>query len=127
MKKNPGIVTTDGWVFYYLYALERCMSFRELIEQSAEKEPAWYNTGVEYILKTQRSDGSWMGPEANTIADTAFAVLFLMRSTKKSIEKAKSYGAGEMIGGRGLPKDTERAERRPQRPDHRQGNHRPGR
>ena len=68
-----------------------------------------------------------MGPEANTIADTAFAVLFLMRSTKKSIEKAKSYGAGEMIGGRGLPKDTERAERRPQRPDHRQGNRRPGR
>ena len=35
--------------------------------------------------------------------DTAFAILFLMRSTKKSIEKSKGYDAGTLAGGQGLP------------------------
>ena len=30
---------------------------------------------------------------------TAFALLFLLRSTKKSIEKAYSYGDGMLVGG----------------------------
>jgi hypothetical protein len=41
------------------------------------------------------------------VPDTAFGCLFLLRSTKKSIEKARSYGSGWMVGGKGLPKDTD--------------------
>ena len=35
--------------------------------------------------------------------DAAFAILFLMRSTKKSIEKSKGFEAGILAGGQGLP------------------------
>jgi hypothetical protein len=95
--------------YYYLYALERYMSFRELIEQTPEKEPKWYNDGVEYIIKHQAADGSW-DDQCGKTADTAFAVLFLVRSTKKAIEKAKNLGSGLAYGGRGLPKPGERIE-----------------
>ncbi len=38
--------------------------------------------------------------------DTAFALLFLLRSSKKSIEKAYGYGDSTLLAGRGLPKET---------------------
>jgi hypothetical protein len=101
------------WVHYYLYALERCMSFRELYEHSEEKEPEWYNDGVDFLLKSQHEDGSWdCGQPSGPLCDTAFAVLFLMRSTKKKIDKVKNYGQGTMVGGRGIPKDTDKIELR---------------
>ncbi len=97
------------WPHYYLYALERCMSFRELFEHKAEKEPQWYDDGAEWLMKTQGKEGSWNG-QCGAVPDTAFGVLFLMRSTKKKIEKALSFGEGTMIGGRGIPKDTSEIE-----------------
>ncbi|MCA9249152.1 MAG: hypothetical protein KDA42_18645, partial [Planctomycetales bacterium] len=87
---------------YYLYALERYMSFRELAEGKRPKEPIWYNQGFEYLKRTQQDDGSWQGGHGPVIA-TAFDVLFLLRSTKKSIDKAKGLGEGTLVGGRGLP------------------------
>ncbi|MCC6123603.1 MAG: HEAT repeat domain-containing protein [Pirellulales bacterium] len=93
--------------YYYLYALERYMSFRELIERHVETK--WYDDGVEYIVSHQAADGSW-DDQCGKTADTAFAVLFLVRSTKKAIEKAKNYGADLAFGGRGLPKPGERLE-----------------
>ncbi len=107
MKKHYTIDTPFGYHYYYFYALERYMSFRDLIEQTSEKEPKWYNDGVEYIMKHQAEDGS-CNDDCGTTADTAFAVLFLVRSTKKTIEKAKNFGAGVLVGGRGLPKKGER-------------------
>lgn len=97
------------WPHYYLYALERCMSFRELFEHKAEKEPQWYDDGAEWLMKTQGKEGGWNG-QCGAVSDTAFSVLFLMRSTKKKIEKALSFGEGTMIGGRGIPKDTSQIE-----------------
>jgi hypothetical protein len=98
-----------NYQYYYLYALERYMSFRDLVEQTSEKEPKWYNEGVDYIIAHKNDDGSWEDHCGKT-ADTAFAVLFLVRSTRKTIEKAKHLGAGLLIGGRGVPKENERLE-----------------
>ncbi|MDX1946252.1 MAG: hypothetical protein SFU86_12705 [Pirellulaceae bacterium] len=89
---------------YYLYALERYQSFYEAAEGRIIKEPKWYNDGYAYLKREQLDNGSWKpqteGMEAVT---AAFGVLFLLRSTKKAIERAKSFGDGEMLAGRGLP------------------------
>ncbi len=94
------------WTYYYLYALERYHSFREEATGQIEKEPAWYNAGVRYLIKSQAENGTWE-QNCGAAPDTAFGVLFLLRSTRKSIERAKSYGSGMMVGGRGLPKETD--------------------
>ena len=98
------------WTYYYLYALERYYSFRELAEAKSEKEPQWYTDGARYLIRTQDADGSWIASKSagGATADTAFATLFLLRSAKKSIEKAYGYGDSTLVAGRGLPKDTSR-------------------
>jgi len=107
-------IDAPQWTHYYLYALERYMSFRELAQLEAtgrapEKSPRWYNDGVSFLLKTQGENGSW-GSNAGPVPDTAFGILFLLRSQKKSIEKTKSFGDGTLLVGRGLPKVTAGAE-----------------
>ncbi len=109
-KANSG----NQWVFYYLYALERCYSFRELALGKLEKEPAWYNAGVEFMQQKQLGDGSFAGgsletaPQPNPL-DTAFAVLFLTRSTRQSIHTG-TLGDGILRGGQGLPSDASQLE-----------------
>lgn len=95
------------WTHYYMYALERYQSFRELTEGKAVAEPAWYNEGVEYLRKTQAADGSWRTEKSHNSGqpvDTAFAVLFLTRSSQTAIRKAV-LEEGILIGGKGLPKN----------------------
>jgi hypothetical protein len=56
-------------------------------------------------MKTQDDDGSWSSKGthgSSTVLDTSFAVLFLTRSTKKSIKAAEK---GTLISGKSLPKD----------------------
>jgi hypothetical protein len=100
------------WQFYYLYTLERYMSFRESIEGGPE-EPKWYNDGVEYLKATQKPDGTWNNPGsgAGRGGDTAFAIMFLTRSTKKKIAKAVA-GDGALAGGKGLNGDMTKAKQR---------------
>jgi len=98
---------TNWWTHYYMYGLERYKSFQELVEGKKVAEPDWYSKGVEYLRKTQSQDGSWKSREAPTgsaAIDTAFAVLFLARSSQKSIRKAV-HNEGVLQGGYGLPKD----------------------
>jgi hypothetical protein len=109
MEKNNKIDKTIPWVNYYLYALERCMAFRELFEHASEKEPQWYNDGAAFLMKDQADNGSWNG-QCGIMADTAFAVLFLMRATKKNVIPTRSYGEGTMIVGHGIPKQTDKIE-----------------
>src|SRR4029078_6864473 len=93
-----------GFTHYYLYALERYKSFFEAAEGRVVKEPKWYNEGYAYLKKDQQADGSWKGATDGLEAvNTAFGILFLLRSTKKAIERAKSFGDGTMLAGRGLP------------------------
>jgi hypothetical protein len=40
------------------------------------------------------------------VPDTAFAVLFLLRSTRKHLDRVAKLGAGRMVAGQGIPKDT---------------------
>jgi len=96
-------IDPEGYTHYYLYALERYQSFREAAENRRESEPEWYNDGVRYLLRTQAADGSWQSKCGPTV-DTAFGALFLMRSMKKSIERARAFAGGRMRAGRGLPR-----------------------
>lgn len=97
------------YTYYYLYALERYQSFRELTERKPQPEPSWYNDGVQYLQRTQTEDGHWPTPQGFTGAaiDACFAVLFLQRSTQKAI-RGSQFGEGLLVGGRGLPSDTRR-------------------
>lgn len=100
-------IDPPGFTHYYLYALERCRSFMEAAAGRSVKEPTWYNDGYEYLKKTQKPDGSWKEQEGYEAVNTAFGVLFLLRSTQKAIERSKSYGDGSLLAGRGLPTEIQ--------------------
>lgn len=93
----------EVYLHYYLYALERYETFREAMGGSPENN-AWYYEGAQLLMATQREDGGWTGHTSPPI-DTAFSVLFLIRSTMKTLMKAPVLGAGSLIAGRGLPTD----------------------
>jgi hypothetical protein len=103
------ITAQTEYFFYYLYALERYAAFRELAEDKHFESPPWYDKTATFLLANQSENGSWsgnIGPEV----DTAYAVLFLLRSTHRTFEKIKipnRYGGGNLLGGRGLPKLTD--------------------
>lgn len=94
------------WYYYMMYTLERYESFMELAKPSSKSSNAWYDEGVTALMKLQDSSGSWGEKDASYTSgsvSTAFAVLFLIRSTKKSIAAAST---GAVAGGFLLPKDT---------------------
>jgi hypothetical protein len=95
--------------YYYLYALERYKSFQEVLEGEVVEEPKWYNDGYQFLAKDQKSDGSFSG-YCGPVCDTAFATLFLLRSTQKSIRI--DLGEGTLLSGRGLPSNLARAKMR---------------
>lgn len=95
--------------FYFLYGLERYKSFQEAFEGSVEKSPSWYNEGYKFLLERQSAEGDWngfCGPQC----DTAFSILFLLRSTQKSIDA--KLGEGMLLAGRGLPGNLAKAKLR---------------
>lgn len=94
----------SNFQYYYLYTLERYASFRSTA--TGWRETGWYDDGVEFLKKAQAADGSWtsqvnIGPGV----ETAFGILFLVRSTAKSIQR-KIQREGLLLGGVGLPTDT---------------------
>lgn len=94
--------TPRRYSYYYLYAIERFNSFREVRVGKFEDEPKWYNEGYEYIESSQASPGVW-NATCGAQPDTAFAVLFLLRATQKSL--LRRIGEGALVSGRGLPKN----------------------
>jgi hypothetical protein len=91
---------------YFLYAFERYQSFRELSATTPFQPAHWYDDGVYLLERTKDSAGAWTGQTGGP-TDTAFSLLFLLRSSKKSIEKAHHLGPGTLITGRGLPDGTD--------------------
>ena len=86
----------DPWNYYYLYTLERFRSFQANAEKTKEKEgesPRWYNQGVAYLMKNQSDAGIFGGAEAENSrlagpqVSTSLALMFLVRSTQKTIGK----------------------------------------
>jgi hypothetical protein len=68
---NPG---EGSWHKYYLYGLERMGSLHGLEEFHGRR---WYAEGAAELLSTQAEDGSW----SDSLPDTCFAILFLVRAT----------------------------------------------
>lgn len=100
MKKNYK-VDVGRYVCYYLYALERYKSFYELLEGNSPEDPKWYRDGFEFLKENQAADGSW-SEGCDRGPDTAFSILFLLRSTQRMLRK--NLGEGQMFSGRGAPK-----------------------
>jgi hypothetical protein len=98
---NSGIIGQTP--YYMLYGLERigALSDRETIGRLD-----WYEKGRSFIHSSQQGDGSWkgaFGAEMNTV----WAILFVTKSTAKTIQRVKvtKLGAGTLLGGRNLPSD----------------------
>lgn len=98
----------DFW-HYSLYALERYETLKEAEDGDGRdrfknEQASWYSRGARVLIQTQNSDGSWKSA-AGLVPDTCFATLFLIGSTKKSLERASlaKFHASLMRGGRGIP------------------------
>lgn len=104
-QKNPYKKSGIDWYYYRIYTLERFESFVEIANGSPkDPSPAWYNQVVEELKQTQGADGGWTDrSQTRPPVSTAFALLFLIRSTQKTIF---TMSQGSLQGGYGLPKDT---------------------
>ncbi len=100
--------SVEGWQYYYIYALERYFSFREFLNGKFETEPQWYNGGVDFLASRQASSGQFQGggeENCGPYVDTAFGVLFLLRSTRDTIQRV-TKNSGQYRGNYGLPDDV---------------------
>lgn len=96
----------SAWHYYLTYSLERFESFYEFARNQSPPEPPWYNQAVDDLASRQAANGGWgVKDNANSPPPvaTAFAILFLVRSTKQAIEESQQ---GTLAGGFGLPGDT---------------------
>jgi hypothetical protein len=78
----------DGWLYYYLYALERAGL---LYDTTFIGKHDWYLDGYKTLLAAQKGDGSW--DKSHFIKptwDTCFAILFLKRSTRPLVASTVS-------------------------------------
>jgi len=70
----------DGWLYYYLYALERAGL---LYDTTLIGKHDWYLDGYKTLLGAQKGNGSWDASHfIKPTWDTCFAILFLKRSTR---------------------------------------------
>ncbi len=95
------------WSYYYLYVFERYNTFKDMAQGRDEKSPKWYNDGVGFLRSKQRDDGSWDLGKGGPVANTSFCVFFLIRSTRKSVQKFAQDTTFQ--GGKGLPTDVANA------------------
>jgi len=91
-------------VYYGLYGIERIGA---LADRQTLGRIDWFERGKGLIDSSQSGGGSWNDGTFGEVANTSWAILFLTRSTAKSIRKItiRKLGAGTLLGGRGLPKD----------------------
>lgn len=90
------------WRLYYLYALERLAGLGDMPMLG---EHDWYAEGTAWLIENQRDDGAWVS-NGGAVADTAFGILFLTRSTQRMLGRTydvPELGGGLLTGGRGLP------------------------
>jgi prenyltransferase/squalene oxidase-like repeat protein len=90
--------------YYFAYIYERYWALRVLGGDKPTND--WYTWVAGNLLDKQGEDGSWTGHHGNAI-ETAFCVLCLVRSMDKAIKRDRTFGTGRLVGGRGLPKDSD--------------------
>ncbi|MEJ7638561.1 MAG: HEAT repeat domain-containing protein, partial [Singulisphaera sp.] len=100
---NPRGAIMGPSAFYGLYGIERVGA---LAARDSLNRVDWFEQGRRFILASQGTNGAWnasYGEDMNTV----WAILFLTRSTTKTLRRIeiKRLGAGTLLGGRGLPKD----------------------
>lgn len=74
-----------AWNYYYVYAIERYAYFREQAEGSiGGRFENWYDEGVEFLKAKELKGGGYPGahPKMSTSSASAFAILFLVRSSE---------------------------------------------
>lgn len=105
MNEHFTVERPDGWHMYYLYGLERMSALADL---EAYGDHQWYAEGADYLVKLQRSDGSFPA-QMHPAEGTSFALLFLTNATAQIISPdgkvRPKLGAGLLIGNRGLPEN----------------------
>ncbi|MEO1615411.1 MAG: hypothetical protein AAFV88_06150 [Planctomycetota bacterium] len=96
------------WYFYMMYTMERYESFLEIAQgDTVSPSPDWYNEGVRELKRMQDPDGGWKRRASTEPAvSTAFAILFLIRSTQRTL--GTSVGAATR-GGQGFKGDVGKA------------------
>lgn len=89
--------------YYALYGIERIGALANAADLGGLD---WFEQGRRFIVAGQRGDGAWYGNFGEG-PNTAWAMLFLTKSTAKTLLKVERarLGAGTLLGGRGLPKD----------------------
>ncbi len=89
--------------YYALYGIERVGA---LAGRDSLGRVDWYGRGAQYLTSSQAGSGAWNAVHGD-VPNTAWGVLFLTKSTTKTIERitVRRLGAGELFGGKGLPRD----------------------
>ena len=95
---------------FYLYGLER---YGDMSSNETIAGRQWYREGADYLISSQSSTGAWKG-DFTEVVSTSVALLFLTRSMRQSLEKSSGrgrtlLGRGELVSGRGRPKELGRA------------------
>lgn len=98
---NSGIIGQSP--YYCLYGIERvgALAGRENLGRVD-----WYDQGSRFLNSSQMAGGAWTSMHGD-VPNTAWGVLFLTKATAKSVERItlRRLGAGELFGGKGLPRD----------------------
>jgi hypothetical protein len=98
---NPTVVGHSP--YYALYGIERLGALADVATLGRRD---WFAEGQSFLARTQGPGGAFSSTYGE-VPNTSWAVLFLTKSTAKTIRKIqlRRLGAGTLIGGRGLPKD----------------------
>jgi hypothetical protein len=99
---NPTFIGQS--IYYGLYGIERVAA---LSDRQTWGKVDLLEKGRSFIQTSQKPDGSWHYPPMTDENNTVWAILYLTRSTAKSVKRvaAKRLPAGTLVGGRYLPKD----------------------
>jgi len=106
-------VKQGNYTFYHLYSLERMETFRSAFREGSAKKLQWYDDGIAVLKSMQTEKGAFHSPNSiGDFVDTAFGILFMVRSARKSLQRTAGLGAGMLVGGRGLPRQQGEVELR---------------
>lgn len=89
---------------YYLYGVERLGTLAGAARLGGVD---WYDAGADYLMQQQDQYGKWKFSYSDVV-DTSFALLFLARSTLKSMRYELVFlNEATAVGGRGVPSSDE--------------------